>query len=93
MARNSSLDKQRYPVARTKRMELVKFGKKNVDYFVCHHDATVPPKFGQILPQGHSHIFGLNAINLKIKQDRIDAFMETIRNSVHMSVITRTRLG
>ncbi len=59
---------QKYSVARTKRMELVKFGKKNVDHFVQHPDATVPPKFVQILPQGHLHIFGLNAPNLKTKK-------------------------
>ncbi len=64
-------------------MELLKFGKKNVDHFVCHPDATVPPKLVQILPQGHSHIFDLNAPNLKTKQDRIDAFMKTIAESVY----------
>ncbi len=64
-------------------MELVKFGKKNVDHFIRHPDATVPPKFVQILPQGHLHIFGLNAPNLKTKQDRIDAFMKTIAESVY----------
>ncbi len=75
--------KQRYPVARAKRLELVKFGRKNVDHFICHHDNTAPPNFVQLLPEGHSHIFGLNAPNLKTKQDRIDAFMETIRNFVY----------
>ncbi len=64
-------------------MELVKFGKKNVDHFIHHHDNTVSPKLVQLLPKGHSYIFGLNAPNLKTKQDRIDAFMETIRNSVY----------
>ncbi len=32
--------KQQYSVARAKRMELVKFGKKNVDHFVRHPVAT-----------------------------------------------------
>ncbi len=64
-------------------MELVKSGKKNADHFACHNDATVPPKLVQLLPEGHSHIFGLNAPSLKTKQDRIDAFMATIRNSVY----------
>ncbi len=73
---------QRYPIARQKRIELVKFGKKNVDHFVYHPDATVPLKFVQLLPEGHSHLFGLNASDLKTKQDRIDTFMATIRNSV-----------
>ena len=74
---------QRYSIARSKRMELVKFGKKNVDHFVRHSDATVPPKLVQLLPEGHSHLFGLNAPNLKTKQDRIDAFMATIGNTVY----------
>ncbi len=64
-------------------MELVKFWKKNVDHFVHFPDATVPPKLVQILPEGQSHIFGLNAPNLKTKQDRIDAFMKTIAESVY----------
>ncbi len=64
-------------------MELVKSGKKNVDHFACHNDATAPPKLVQLLPEGHSHIFGLNAPSLKTKQDRIDAFMATIGNSVY----------
>ncbi len=64
-------------------MELVKFGKKNVDHFVHHHDCTVPPKLVQLLPEGHSHIFGLNAPNLRTKKDMIDAFMATIGNFVY----------
>ncbi len=74
---------QKYTVARTKRVELVKFGKKNVDHFVRHSDATVPPKLVQLLPEGHSHLFGLNSPNLNTKQKRIDAFMETIGNTVY----------
>ncbi len=54
-----------------------------MDHFVCHHDNTVPPKLVQLLPKGHSHNFDLNTPNLKTKQDRIDAFMETIRNSIY----------
>ncbi len=75
--------KQRYPIARVKGMELIKFGKKNVNHFVRHPDATIPPKFVQFLPEGHSHLFGLNAPSLKTKQDRIDAFMEIIKISVY----------
>ncbi len=75
--------KKTYAIARTKRMELVKFGKKNVDHCVCHPDATVPPKLVQLLPEGHLHLFGLNAPNFKTKQERIDAFMATIGNSVY----------
>ncbi len=41
------------------------------------------PKLVQLLPEGHSHIFGLNAPDLKPKQDRIDTYMETIGNSVY----------
>ncbi len=63
-------------------MELVKLGKKNVDHFVRHSDVTVPPKLVQLLPEGHLHLFGLNAPNLKTKHDRIDAFMKTIAESV-----------
>ncbi len=40
-------------------------------------------KLAQLLPEGHSHLFGLNAPNLETKQDMIDAFMETISNSVY----------
>ncbi len=64
-------------------MELVEFGKKNVEHFVCHHNATVPMKLVQLLPEGHFHIFVLNAPKLKTKQDRIDTFIETIGNSVY----------
>ncbi len=64
-------------------MKLVKFGKKNVDHFVRHPDATVPPKFVQLLSEVHSRLFGLNAPNLNTKQDRIDAFVETIAESVY----------
>ncbi len=84
--------KQKYPITTTKRMELVKFGK-NVDSFVHHHDATVPPKVVQLLPEGHSHLFGLNAPNLKTRQDRIDAFMATIGNSVYTKEFDNNRTG
>ncbi len=56
---------------------------EKLDYFVCRHDITVPPKLVQHLPEGHAHIFGLNAPNLRTKQDRIDVFMVTIGNSVY----------
>ncbi len=74
---------QKYSIARAKRIELVKFGKKNVDHFVRHPDATVPPKLVLLMDEGHSHLFGLHISNLKTKQDRIDAFMATIGNSVY----------
>ncbi len=70
--------KQRYLIAR-QNMELVKFGNKNVNHFVCHYDDTVSPKLVQLLPEGHSHIFGLNCSNLKTKHNRNDKFMEMIR--------------
>ncbi len=66
---------------------------KNVDSFVHHHDATVPPKVVQLLPEGHSHLFGLNAPNLKTRQDRIDAFMATIGNSVYTKEFDNNRTG
>ncbi len=56
--------------------------ENNVDHFVRHYDATVPPKLVQLLPEGHSCVFGLNALNLKTKQDGVDAFMATIGNSI-----------
>ncbi len=71
-----------YSVARGKRFELVKFGKRNFDLFVCHHDNTVPPKLVQLLPEEYSHLFGLNAPNLKTNQNRIDTFIETIGKTV-----------
>ncbi len=36
--------KKKYLIARTKRMELVEFGKKNMDHFVRHDDSTVQIK-------------------------------------------------
>ncbi len=44
--------------ARTKRIELLKFGLKEVNNFVWHPDNSIRPKLIQILPDGHSHIFG-----------------------------------
>ena len=44
---------------------------------------TPSSKLVQLLLEGHSHMFGLNAPNLKTKQDRIDAFMKTIAESVY----------
>ncbi len=69
--------------ARKKRIELLKFGLKDVNNFVRHPDNSARPKLIQILPDGHSHIFGLHSPNLVTKQDKIDAFMETIGNSVY----------
>ncbi len=54
-----------------------------MDHFIHHHDHTVPPNLVQLLPKGHTHIFGLNAPNLRTKHDSIDAFMMTIGNSVY----------
>ncbi len=54
-----------------------------MDHFVSHHHITAPPKLCQLLPEGHSHIFGFNAPNFKTKQDRIVSFMATIGNSVY----------
>ncbi len=80
-ASNSTLIKN-YPIERLKRIELIRFGK-NVNHFVHHHDDTVPLILVQLLPEGCSHLFGLNVRNLNTKQDRIDAFMATIGNSIY----------
>ncbi len=55
--------KQKYSVANGKRFELVKLGNRNVDHFVHHHNNTVVPQLVQLNPEGHSHLFGLNAPN------------------------------
>ncbi len=83
----------KYFIARQKQMELFKFGKKNVDHFVCHPDATVSPKLVQILPEGHSHIFGLNAPNLKTKRIGLMHLKRQLQNlSSQRSSTTRTRI-
>ena len=69
--------------ARTKRIKLLNFGLKEVNNFVWHPDNSVWPKLIQILPDGHSHIFGLHSPNLVTKQDKIDAFTAMIGNSVY----------
>ncbi len=82
--------KQNYPIVRIKRMELIRFGKTKVDHFVCHPDAFVSIKLVQLLPERHSHLFGLNAPNLNTKHDRNDAFMETTGNSVYTEEFDNT---
>ena len=69
--------------ARAKRIELLKFGKKEVKNFVRDPDKSIKPKLIQILPDGHLHIFGMNSPNLVTEEDKIDAFMATIGNSIY----------
>ena len=69
--------------ARAKRIELLKFGVDNVKNFVQDPDKSVKPKLVQILPEGPSHLFGLNSPNLVTEQDKIDAFMAMIGNSIY----------
>ncbi len=69
--------------ARKKRIKLINFGLKKVNNFVWHPDNSVWPKLIQFLPDGHSHIFGLHSPNLASKQDKINAFMEMIGNSIY----------
>ncbi len=58
---------------------MLKFGKKNRNHFVCHHDNTTPPKTFHF---SHSHLFGLNAPKIKPNQGVIDVCIEIIGNSV-----------
>ncbi len=74
---------QSQKTAKTKRKELLKFGLDNLTYFVWHHNVSASPKLIQLLPDGHSHIFGLYGPNLVTDQDKINAFMETIGNSMY----------
>ncbi len=69
--------------AKSKIKELLKFGRDNVTHFVQHQGNSVPPKLIQILPNGNSHLFGLHHPNLCTDQDKIEAFMKTIGNSVY----------
>ncbi len=73
----------------TKRIDLLKFGLKEFNNFVQHHDNSIRPKLNQILPDGHSHIFGLHGQNLVTKQNKIDAFMATIGNSIYTEEFDR----
>ncbi len=68
--------------ARRKRIKLLNFGLKEVNKLVWHPDNSVRPKLIQILSDGHSHIFGMHSPNLVTEQDKIDAFMEMIGNSI-----------
>ncbi len=69
--------------ARKMRIELLNFGLKEIDDFVWHPDNSVRPNLIQMLPDGYSHIFWLHSPNLVTEQDMIDAYMETIGNSVY----------
>ncbi len=69
--------------ARTKRIKLLKFGLKEVNNFVWHPDNSIRPKLIQLLPDSHSHIFGSHSPNLVTKQDKINAFMATIGDSIY----------
>ncbi len=66
---------------------MLDFGISNVMHFVWHHNDSVDTILVQ--PKGHSHIFGLYSPNLVTDQDKIDAFMETIGNSVHTKEFDR----
>ncbi len=70
--------------ARAKRIELLEFGKNEAKNFVRDPDKSVKPKLILILPDSHSHIFGMHSPNLVTEQDKIDAFMATIGNSVYI---------
>ncbi len=70
--------------ARAKRIELLEFGKNEAKNFVWDPDKSVKPKLILILPDSHSHIFGMHSPNLVTEQDKIDAFMATIGNSVYI---------
>ncbi len=64
--------------SRPKRIELLKFGLREVNNFVRHHDNSVRPNLIQILPNGYLHIVGMHSKSLLMGQDKIDAFMATI---------------
>ncbi len=62
---------------------MLKFRLDNLTHFVQHHNDSVPPKLVQLFPDVHSHIFGLYSCNLVTDQDKINALMETIGNSLY----------
>ncbi len=51
--------------AKTKRLELLAFGKKNCNHFVHHNDDSTPPNIIQLIAEGHMHLFGLHEPNLR----------------------------
>ncbi len=69
--------------ARAKRIKLLNFGKKEAKNFVWDPDKSVKPKLIHFLPDGHLHIFGMHSPNLVTEQDKIDAFMATIGESLY----------
>ncbi len=74
---------QNSSMAKAKRKDLPQFGKQNVNNYVWYHDKSISTKLAQILPDGYSHLFDLHSPNLCMDWDKLDAFMETIRNSVY----------